>query len=185
MTIERTTNAATEPVTNTEVTDALVQSVGWDNARVTLLISAAREAMENITDRSFVTQTWTMHLDAFPEVIYVPKGKLIAISSLKYDDISGTEQTLNVTTDYTLDNNSKIARISPVTSWPSTLTTQKGVVRLVYTAGYGSASDVPSAIKEAVISKVEQLYSKDDRGNSMIDSLISPYKIFFNYSING
>ena len=69
MTIERTTNAATEPVTNTEVTDALVQSVGWDNARVTLLISAAREAMENITDRSFVTQTWTMHLDAFPEVI--------------------------------------------------------------------------------------------------------------------
>ena len=110
---------------------------------------------------------------------------MIAISSLKYDDISGTEQTLNVTTDYTLDNNSKIARISPVTSWPSTLTTQKGVVRLVYTAGYGAASAVPSAIKEAVISKVEQLYSKDDRGNSMIDSLISPYKIFFNYSING
>jgi hypothetical protein len=72
-----------------------------------------------------------------------------------------------------------------VTSWPSTLTTQKGVVRLVYTAGYGAASAVPSAIKEAVISKVEQLYSKDDRGNSMIDSLISPYKIFFNYSING
>ena len=126
-----------------------------------------------------------MHLDSFPEVIYVPKGKLIAISSFVYDDTSGTQQSLVVTTDYTLDNNSKVARITPVSSWPSTLTTKKGVVRLVYTAGYGAASTVPPAIKEAIISKVEQLYSKDDRGHKMIDSLISPYKIFFNYCING
>jgi uncharacterized phiE125 gp8 family phage protein len=184
MTIERTTDAATEPVTAAQVTDALVQSEGWDSARITLLIEAARNAMENVTDRSFITQTWTMKLDSFPDVIYVPKGKMLTITSLKYDDSDGTEQTLVVTTDYLLANNSRVARISPVTSWPSTLA-EHDSVRLVYTAGYGAAAAVPGAIKEAIIAKVEQLYSGKMDNKEMIDSLINPYKIIFNYCING
>jgi uncharacterized phiE125 gp8 family phage protein len=183
MTVDRTTDAVSEPVTAAQVTDSLVQSEGWDSARITLLITAARNAMENITDRSFITQTWTMHLDVFPEEIQIPKGKLIAISSFLYDDASGVEQSLAVTTDYTLDNNGKKARLTPTTSWPSTLSTKKGVVRLVYTAGYGAASAVPPAVKESIIAKVEQLYMKDDRNEEMLKSLISPYKLYFDYSI--
>tara|TARA_R110000803_G_scaffold149047_2_gene214466 strand:+ start:8 stop:562 length:555 start_codon:yes stop_codon:yes gene_type:complete len=184
MTIDRTTDAATEPVTSAEVEESLVISSGWDATSVTRKIEAARQQLENITDRSFVTQTWTMHLDEFPEVIYVPKGKLIAITSLKYDDSNGDEQTLAVTTDYLLANNGKKARISPVTSWPNTLS-ENDSVRLVYTAGYGNAAAVPGAIKDAIIALVEQLYSGKQDNQDMIDALINPYMIKFDYCING
>jgi uncharacterized phiE125 gp8 family phage protein len=130
-----------------------------------LIAGLIRAAVQNLDGRdgwlgrSLVTQTWELVLDCFPaHEIKIPLPPLQSITSLKYDDVNGDEQTLS-TSAYTVDNYSRIGWIIPVTGtpWPATF---RGVnaVRIRFVSGYPADSssppdlsaNVPEPIKLAV-----------------------------------
>ena len=57
---------AVEPVTLAEAKLHLRVDIADDDPLITTLIGAARVAAENICRRAFVTQQWTLFMDAFP-----------------------------------------------------------------------------------------------------------------------
>jgi len=93
-----------------------------------------------------------MRIDCFPwRRIELPMPPLQSVTSLKYIDDAGVEQTMP-TADYVVDAQHMIGRIRPAhgTQWPSTLD-DEGAVRITFVAGYGAAGAVPQPIKQAIL----------------------------------
>lgn len=98
------------------------QSGNAEDALITRLILAATERAEHETGRAIMEQEWELVLDAFPAAeIELAKPPQISITSVKYLDPSGTEQTL-LSTAYTLDALKLPGYLFPAngTSWPAT-----------------------------------------------------------------
>jgi len=75
-----------------------------------------------------------------------------SITSLKYIDTDGAEQTIDAA-DYVLDNFASPGWVLPTydTSWPDTRAVANAV-RLQIVCGYGDAgSDVPEPIRHAIV----------------------------------
>lgn len=119
------------------------------------LITASRVYCERITGKAFCTQTLKLTRDRFPGcreegIIRLPRPPLASVTSVKYDDTDGTEQTLSAST-YVVSTAYEPGQISLADGeiWPETIE-EAGAVRVVYVAGYGSAADVPPMIKQAM-----------------------------------
>lgn len=144
----------TEPVTLAEVKAQIGIPTG-DTDQDTLItrrIGQARAWCEQHTRRSFITQTLELRLDSFPLEIELPAPPLLAVSSVKYIDTDGVEQTVS-SGDYDVDTYNTQARVRPVWGgvWP-TPRSEPNAVRVQYTAGYGPATtDVPDLIRESVL----------------------------------
>lgn len=185
MKIARTTSPAVDFITSTEVEDQLSISTGYDSAKVARVISAAQDYVETYTDRAMINQTWTMKLDKFPEVIYIPKGIVQSITSVTYTDSEGDSQTLVAGTDYYLSNTGDLARLVPVTSWPTPDTVRKEVVSVVWVGGYGAAAtDVAGWAKEAALAYAVFLYELKPEFMDLCQKMLYNKRLYFNYSIN-
>jgi hypothetical protein len=93
------------------------------------------------------------------QYVKLPMGRLIDVTSVTYLDTSQAEQTL-ASNQYDVDTDNEPGRLRPAygVTWPNTLTIWDAV-RIRYRVGYGaSASDVPKAIKMAVLMLVSQMY---------------------------
>lgn len=200
------TPPAEEPVSLAEAKLHLRVDIADDDALITALISAARQAAETITGRQIVTARWKMILDSFPgpSLIGVPAGQSFSLPghaillskcpvqsvvSVQYLDMAGTLQTLASNT-YTADLACEPARVTPVFGqiWPVTLP-QIGAVTVTFDAGYGAASAIPEGIKSWIKLRVGSLYAHREevafvtRGRveslPFIDGLLDPYKVAF------
>jgi uncharacterized phiE125 gp8 family phage protein len=114
---------------------------------------AAREFVEDETNRALLTSTWDLYLDAFPcgDHIKIPKGNLQSITSLTYID-SAAASTVWPSSNYIVDTASEPARLVLAygKSWPAaTLQPANGVV-IRFVAGWTSALDVPWRFKAAM-----------------------------------
>lgn len=145
------TAPTTEPVTLAEAKAHLEVGVtDWD-ALITTLIGAARRHFERETGRSLITQTWRLDLEAFPAVILLPHGPVIAVTDVDYVDDDGAAAALDGE-QYAVDLTGDVPRVSaaPETVFP---TAQRGfaAVSVTYTAGYGDAAAVPADQKAAIL----------------------------------
>lgn len=128
------------------------------------LITAARQAVEGLTERALITQTWDWFLDAFPagdfEVPLPPLQVMGEIGSIKYYDTAGIERTW-AATNYNLDTDSEPGRISRAygESYPSTRV-MNNAVTVRFVAGYGVASAVPQGIKQAILILLAHWYDR-------------------------
>jgi uncharacterized phiE125 gp8 family phage protein len=124
-------------------------------ATVTLLIKSAREVIERRLCRKIISQTWKAYLDEWPDVIEIKdKIPVTAISSITYVDDNGTTQTLSSSlyqSDYASTQGP--CRIMPAynQSWPEIRTETLKPICITFTCGYGAASAVPAAIKNAML----------------------------------
>lgn len=157
------TQPQSEPVTLAEAKANLSVDFTDDDSMIEDLIVAAREDAELFTRRGFITQTWDLFLECFPsndfrDEIEIPISPLQSITSVKYLDNDGVQQTMSAS-DYIVDTSSEPARIRPAynTSWPSTRD-QMNAIEVRFVAGYGDATDVPKAIKAAINMHVAGLY---------------------------
>lgn len=180
MALRRTTAPAVEPITLDEAKAHLRVDHVADDALISELIGAARQYVEDWTGRALVEQTWQLELDAWPigQVIYLPRPRAIGITSVKYIDGDGVQQTLG-SGNYVLDEQSEPARLFPPygVDWPS-VRDQRGAIEIIWTAGYGAnAAAVPDGIKAAVKLVLDHLYARDPvRGfPSAVPALLSPY----------
>jgi uncharacterized phiE125 gp8 family phage protein len=121
----RTVAPTVEPITLAEVKSHIRQdaSVGSiEDSMLTRWIKSAREQAENLTQRYFVEQTWRLELDAFPAAIELPRGPVLSVQSVKYQDSNNVQQTLDPA-DYTVDKNGRYTSyIVPAygKTWPTT-----------------------------------------------------------------
>jgi uncharacterized phiE125 gp8 family phage protein len=140
-----------------------------DDTLISALIKAAREFCEGYQNRAYIERAITMKLDDFPDEIILPAPPLISVTSVKYIDTAGTQQTLAGTV-YTVDTTSEPGRVVLAynQSWPSIRGDANGV-EVVYKAGYGAAAaNVPEGVKAAIKLMLTHLYENRGDDNAQI-----------------
>ena len=135
--------ASEEPLGVDEAKDHLrvAADITDENAYIQSLVYAARQHVEQRTGKALLTQTWELRLDRFPCEIRLPRPPLQSVTSIKYVDTNGTEQTL-ATTEYQVDAYEEPARIREAYSktWPTTRG-QMNAVTIRYVAGFTAIGD--------------------------------------------
>jgi len=156
-----TTGPTVEPLTVDDAKRHLRILHDDDNQDIQEAIKDARDWCENYLDLAILEQTITLKLDRFPvattirdttDIITLPRSNLISVTSVKYTDDDGVEQTLS-TDVYGVDTTSTPGRIyrKQDQEWPTDVADERNAVEIIYKAGYGSTrSSVPPAIKRAM-----------------------------------
>jgi uncharacterized phiE125 gp8 family phage protein len=150
--------ALQSPVTLDEAKDHLRVVTTDEDQYISSLCLAATDFAEKFQNRTFVKRTRTMVLDAFPTVIRPPWPPLISVTTLKYIDSDGAEQTLSNTL-YRVDAVTEPGRITVAynETWP-TIRAVTNAITITYLAGYGTAAAVPDDVKAAIKLIVGHLY---------------------------
>lgn len=150
------TGPAAEPVTSAEIkASARIDGTEFDT-QIAILITAFRQQAEHQQGRRLITQTVELVLDDFPADhidLILPGAQ--SITSIKYLDTSGTEQTLDAGV-YALDADSTPNRalLKYGQQWPETQDVPNAV-RIRYVVGYGASSaSVPQNIRLWIIAQV-------------------------------
>ena len=138
------------------------------DGRIAGLILSAREWAQAFTGRHIRTQTWDLTLDSFPIVIEVPAFPVQSITSIKYDDANGVEQTLSAGA-YQTDLLAPWPTIEAKASWPATYD-QPNAVRVRFVSGYADNHPDLSVFREAMLLHVEAHLDRDPRA---MQSLVS------------
>ena len=152
------TKPAAQPVTVSEVKSRARIDHSDDDTDIGVMIDEAVSKIERDNGIALMTQTWRMSMDVFPAHISLHGWPVKSVTSVKYRDVDGNEQTLSSDV-YRLDTNSVPARISlkPNQSWP-TPESSYGAVWVDYVLGEGSAADVNLDLKGAVLLFVTHRY---------------------------
>lgn len=171
------TPPAEYPVTVAEMRDWLRENVSTSQDDViTGNIASAVDLFEGETGRKLISQTVEQMLDNFPDAINLEYVPVASITSIKYDDADGVEQTLS-SLDYKLDNSGQDkAWIVPVVgkTWPDTYASAINTVRVQFVTGYGAAASVPNDIKEWIKGHAADLYNNRGQYDTM-GALNHPY----------
>lgn len=161
MTYKIVTDATSEPVT---LEEARLQcnllpddSTEWDGHLVDW-IKTAREYAEHYSGRSLVARTLEMALDAFPQCagpIELDMPPVTSVTSVKYDDTAGVEQTLSTAAWRFSAYGQAPRRITCAYGyyWPATRC-QSDAVRIRYVVG----ASCPKAAKSAMLLMIGHLY---------------------------
>jgi len=185
-----TVEPAKEPVTVAEVKrQAYIVDDCTDDATIEdVWIPAARRMVEQLANRSLITQTRTQYYDYLPECIFWRFGPLQQVTSITYKDSAEDQQTLTSTL-YTVDTISMPARIviGYNETYPSSIVDTNSVV-VTGVAGYGAnASSVPIIYRMAITKLVAHWLSNrgmcaDDESQGVLMSLLAVEGATYEYA---
>lgn len=161
-----------------------------DDTIVEALIATAREHLDGndgILGRCLMTQTWELVMDQFPwSEMKIPLPPLQSISSIKYDDLDGVEQTIS-SSSYIVDNvaKNKPGWVVPVATytWPATMD-KINAVRVRFVAGHGIATQIPAPIMQAMYLLIGHWYGSREQVTPVnlssipmgVDALLANYR---------
>lgn len=177
------TPATTEPVTLVEAKAHLRVRHSEEDTYITSLIKAATRHIEKVLDIALITQTFRYTLDAFEDEIELPRGPVASITSVKYLDVDGVEQTV-LASEYVTDLTGQRARvmIGPTYEWPDTLE-GLGVVRIQYVAGSATLPDAYQDLKWSILLIIAHFYFNRGDGDAALPpallQLIQSYRPMF------
>jgi uncharacterized phiE125 gp8 family phage protein len=179
---------AVEPVTREEAKAHLRVTDAAEDALIDRLIVAARQAAEAHTGRAFITQTFRLVRDSFPDALCIslPRPPLMAVDAVRLYDADGNA-TLWDASNYSVDVRWTPGRLCLRAGWwwpkPGRRT---GGIEIDFQAGYGAAAaNVPSALRQAVLMLVAHLYENREAvaGESAVEipsgaaALLAPYRV--------
>lgn len=182
--LELFTAPAIEPITLTEVKEHLRidSSNTSEDDFINTLIAAATVYYQSRSWRQLITATYKQYLEDFPAVgMELRKPPLQSVTSIKYEDINGVEQTLSSSV-YQVDSKSEVGRIvlADGESFPDTDEVINAVT-IEYKAGYGdAASDVPALVKSVLKLIVAHLFENRD----MVTKMGTPAQVPFPEAID-
>jgi uncharacterized phiE125 gp8 family phage protein len=179
---------ALEPVTRDEAKAHLRVTDTAEDALIDRLIAAAREACEAHTGRAFLAQTFRLVRDAWPEKLCasLPHPPLVAVDEVRLYDAGGNAMVWDAAS-YQVDTRYTPGRLCLKTGWLWPLPGRRqGGIEIDFQAGYGaSASDVPAALRQAVLMLVAHLYENREAvatGGAFeipqgAGALLAPYRV--------
>ncbi|WP_242221199.1 head-tail connector protein [Shinella zoogloeoides] len=140
-----------------------------DDALITNLIAAATDKLDGadgMLGRCIGRQKWKAAFDCFPfGVLKLPLPPLHAVTSIKYQDIVGSEQTLDPAA-YRVSGIGGNGVIEPVGQWPHTYHC-RAAVDVEFEAGY---DPVPASIKHLILGLA--FYWYENRGTAANSNLV-------------
>jgi uncharacterized phiE125 gp8 family phage protein len=117
-----------------------------DNLISDLIVAASQKA-EEYTRRAFITQTWELAVDAVYGVLYLPRPPVQAVEAVTLDGEVVAPENYALMGPEALHVKVPLYAVNP------------GGAVIRYKAGYGdAASDVPQAIRQAILMLVGHLY---------------------------
>jgi len=178
------TPPALEPVTLAEAKAHARIETTADDALVTALIVAARQAAEQATGRALIHQAWRLTLDRWPgaplawwdgvhegaviegaaPVLAMARPPLASVTAIRVFAADDTPATVAPAV-YRVDAAGIPGRIHlrEGQSWPLP-GRSRGGIEIDYLAGHGpAAADVPQAIRAGILAEVARLY--EERGD--------------------
>ena len=169
------TAPASEPITLAEAKVHLRVTNTIEDALITALITAARQFVEGYTWRPLMTQTIDVVFDTIIDrTIMINKAPVQSVTSVKYLDLNGTEQTISSTLYVTdLLNSPCRVKLDTIPSIKDTLNAFK--VRVV--CGYTSAALIPQTYKSAMLLIIGHLYDNKQQAQSQTLSEI-PFGVY-------
>lgn len=150
----RTTDATTEPVSIDEVKESLRVTDTHEDPLIERLITAARMKLEQDTRLALLSQTWTQAIDRFPctheglPLFVGPLRSVTSVTSYSSEDVASTFSSGS----YFVDTTPVPGRICLASgqTWPTGLRQKRAGV-IVFVAGYGANdSDVPALLRTAI-----------------------------------
>ena len=139
-----------------------------DDALIADCVAAATAYLDGPTGilggKCIADQTWRYTTADFADPLRIPLKPASAVSSVKYLDTSGVEQTFSSASYYLFsDDIGPYVRLIPNAVWPDT-SARDDAVRIEFVAGYGST--IPPAIRAAILKLTALLY---DSGDAEVD----------------
>lgn len=181
MTAIRITPPATLPV-NLATAKANMRVDGDDmDVLITSWIKGIVAVLEHEIGQCLIEQTWRVMLDCFPAALKLPHP-VMSVTSVKYFDVSGTEQTLDPAA-YRLCRARYQSHLTPArgVAWPVTLAEADVTVELV--CGYGAApEDVPENVQLYILAKLVEQFDpatrleRDTVQSAFVDRLLDACK---------
>jgi uncharacterized phiE125 gp8 family phage protein len=147
------------------------------DTRLTPYLESAVEIAENETGRALISQTWDLIFDSWAELgtTLFPLGNLQSVTSLKYFNSDGDEQTIE-TADYDVagidtDDGHIIYSESPALRDFDPITVQ-------IVCGFGNAdTDVPPSVQSAIKLMVEEMETGVDVQKT-VDRLLNSNRLY-------
>ncbi len=189
MTLKLLTPPAVEPISLADAKAHLRVDTTDEDSTINLLITVARESIEQETGRALITQSWSWVFDHWPDAfaLSVPKPPLITVDAIKSFDSEDAATIVDVN-DFILNASSFDGRLvlKVGSSWPIAQRPIAGF-EIQFTAGYGAAAtDVPAPLRQAILLLVAQSFEERlpfDLAHEgavlphAVDVLIAPYRI--------
>lgn len=172
MALEITTAPTFEPVTLAELKAFADIAHGRADDDLNRNITTARRHVEDTLGVTLGTTTYTLYLDRWPkkrygfsdteaDAIVLPRPPVTSVTSIKYLDEDGTQQTW-AADQYRTDLVSQPARITRAYSiaWP-TFRAVTNTIEIKYVAGAAQA-DIRTGLKQLVLWIAKHLYERTD-----------------------
>jgi len=178
-----------EPISAADVAEYIrVDNLAEDQLLLDGMITAARQYLEQYLSRPIATQTLEEALTGWADPI-VLDSSLQSVTSIKYLDLNGVEQTL-ASNQYLVDTYSEPAQITPAynVEFPELYAVPNNV-KIRYVAGYTSGGSpdlnpMPKPLRFAMMLIIGDLYANREAGgdkpyqiNPTVESLLQFYRL--------
>lgn len=152
--------ATSEPVSLEDAKAHLNETRSSEDATIARLITVATESLQHRYWTQFVTATYDQYFDSFADIGVLQRHPVDTVSSVKYTDIDGDEQTVSTSVWEQGDEHGRaVVRLAYNQTWPSDCRGHADSVVVRYTCGHGAATAVPAQIKQAILLMVADLYT--------------------------
>ena len=183
------TPASSNPIAQSEAKNHLRVTTSDEDAYITNLITASTQMAENYCNSYFINTTLRMNFSYFPEGEFrLYGGKINSLTHIKYYNDSDVLTTWNASNySVNLDSEPCLITYSESSTLPTTYLKSNAVVA-TYVSGFGSsASDVPMAIRQAILILIGHLYENRQEvvfGSPQVmpkasEWLLEPYRIVY------
>jgi uncharacterized phiE125 gp8 family phage protein len=183
MIIRRVTAPATLPITLDEVKAQLRITHDAEDTFLNGLIAAAVDYVDGqgLLGRAMITQTWAQYVSQSPGWVRLEMGPFIALVSVEYYDDAGVLQTATVGDfEAWLQDDFVICKPKENREWP-TADTRQDAIKITYTAGFGTAADVPASLKHALLLLVSHWYQNRE---ASIEAALKEIPLGFDMLLN-
>lgn len=187
-----TTDAASEPVTVTEVRDQLrLSGITAFDDEITIMIKAARQYVEKSTNTALLTQTITEVFAEFPAntektpyyELKLAVSPVQSVTSVAYKDTGGVSTTI-ASANYDVDTISTKARVAPIPtySWPSDVYQGINAITTTYVAGHTDTTALPAPYKKAILLIITKWFEMPnnpiEEKQTAADKVLRRYRVF-------
>lgn len=188
MAVKVITAPSAEPITLAQVKMNLRIVLDDEDDDIERMIVTARQMAEGRLNRALMPQVLEFAADQFCAQIKVPRPPLRALTSVKYIDSDGVEQTLDPA-GYLLDDYVDPPTIAAAygSPWPATRA-RGAAVKVRYDAGYADAASIPAPIIQWMHLAIGSMYENREAfingsisqqlAGDFFQQLIQPYMVY-------